>query len=95
MKNEKILKLRELIQEWEKTNEEINQLDTGLNVEKKIFSLFKGLGFGNYNGQRNNLPITFLTKDEVKMILDNREKKLIKIEEKLEAFIGEEREIKE
>lgn len=95
MKNERILKVRELMQEWEKINDEIIQLNAGLNVEKTIFSLFRGLGFGNYNGRRNNLPITFLTKDEVKMILDNREKKLIKIEEKLEAFIGEEREIKE
>lgn len=89
MKNEKILELRKLMQEWEKTNEEINQLNMGLNVGKTIFSLFKGLGFGNYNGQRNNLPITFLTKDEVKMILENREKRLLKIEEELETFIGE------
>lgn len=91
MKNEKVLKVRELMKEWEKINEEINRLNAGLGVEKTIFSLFQGLE--NYNSWRNNLPITFLTKEEVKMILNNREKELEKIEKELETFIGEEREI--
>lgn len=95
MKNEKVLKVRELMKEWERINEEINRLSAGLSVEKTIFSLFQGLGFRNYNGWKNNLPITFLTKEEVKMILSNREKELLKIEKELESFIGEEREIKE
>ena len=95
MKNEKVLKVRELMKEWERINEEINRLNVGLSAEKTNFSLFQGLGFRNYSGWKNNLPITFLTKEEVKMILNNREKELLKIEKELETFIGEEREIKE
>lgn len=90
MKNKKMLKVRELMKEWEKINEEIKQLNAELKGEKINFPLFQGFGSSSW---RKNLPIIFLTKEEVKMILSNREKELIKIEKELETFIGEEREI--
>lgn len=48
MKNEKMLKVRELMKEWEKINEEIKQLNVELKGEKINFPLFQGFGSSSW-----------------------------------------------
>lgn len=80
MEKERILEVSKLTKEWEELVEEIRMLETNINKDTNC-ALTNGFG-------RLGL-ITYLNKEEIEFILNNRKVKLQELEKELGAFIEE------
>lgn len=80
MEKERILEVSKLTKEWEELVEEIRMLETNINKDTNC-ALTNGFG-------RLGL-ITYLNKEEIEFILNNRKVKLQELEKELGAFIKE------
>ena len=81
MKKEKIKKIKELIGKWERLVEEIEVLN---DIDGEFY--LKNFTRRFNNPYANNIPVT-LEKDDIKIILDKKEKQLKELEAKLEDLI--------
>ena len=81
MKKEKIKEIKELIGKWERLVEEIEILN---DVDGEFYLKNSTRRFSR--SYSKNIPIT-LEKDDIKIILDKKEKQLKELENKLENLI--------
>lgn len=80
MEKERILEVSKLTKKWEELIEEIRMLETNIKTDTNC-ALTNGFG-------RLGL-ITYLNKEEIEFILNNRKVKLQELEKELGTFIKE------